>query len=290
MSSSGPTRRPTGLSGTSAPIAPRTSPAHGQPPSQTIGRRKLGEGPPCRSRSATSSRSPGARGSSPCALAPARRARESSSPPEGGRRTWFSRSPTTTPTTPGSCVPCACQPSRRALLGLHSLGGGGPGKGHLRPHSRRGPRDHPSTGRGLWKQGSARLGPGVSGRGVPAPRGLQSPRGEDVGQARPASGKARICPPSGLACVAQAARPPEVAESRSRRVVKLASNRAARLAAGFLNRPRSRARSSATRAECETEMPARCRTAGRTAGLWCTPQEPCATGWRRSASPPSSPR
>jgi hypothetical protein len=56
------------------------------------------------------------------------------------------------------------------------------------------------------------------------------------------------------------------------------------------NRPRPRAWSSATRAECETEMPARCRTAGRTAGLWCTPQEPCATGWRRSASPPSSPR
>ena len=56
------------------------------------------------------------------------------------------------------------------------------------------------------------------------------------------------------------------------------------------NRPRPRAWSSATRAECETTMPARCRTAGRTAGLWCTPQEPCATGWRRSASPPSSPR
>ena len=56
------------------------------------------------------------------------------------------------------------------------------------------------------------------------------------------------------------------------------------------NRPRPRAWSSASRAGCETEMPARCRTAGRTAGLWCTPQEPCATGWRRSGPPPSSPR
>jgi len=128
---------------------------------------------------------------------------------------------------------------RRALPGLHGLGGGGPGRGHFRPLSRRGPRDHPPTGRGLWEQGSPRLGPGVSGRGVPAPRGLQSPRGEDVGQARPAAGKARVCPPGGLACVAQAALPPEVAESRSRRVVKLASNRAARLAAGFLEQAKA---------------------------------------------------
>jgi len=79
----------------------------------------------------------------------------------------------------------------------------------------------------------------VSGRGVPAPRGLQSPRDQELDQARPASGKARVRPPSGLACVAQAARPPEVAESKSRRVVKLASNRAARLAAGFLEQAKA---------------------------------------------------
>jgi len=54
--------------------------------------------------------------------------------------------------------------------------------------------------------------------------------------------------------------------------------------------PGPRAWSSATRAECGTGMPARCRTAGRTAGSWCTPQEPCATGWRTSGPPPGSPR
>jgi len=46
----------------------------------------------------------------------------------------------------------------RALLGLHSLGGGGPGKGHLRPHLRRGPGIiHPLAV--ACGAGSARLGP-----------------------------------------------------------------------------------------------------------------------------------
>jgi hypothetical protein len=168
-------------------------------------------------------------------------------------------------------VRAPCQPGRRALLGPHRLGGGGPGEGQRRTRGWRRPRDRPPLAVACGDRALL-----VSGRAARAAEFLH------LEDSKARAKKAHV---RGASCTLVSWWPSPAPGGLS--PWQPTGPRALRRA--FWNTPRPRAWSSATRPGYGTKTPVRCTTAGRIAGSWFTPQVPCATGSRRPGSPRSSP-